>query len=173
MKPVLIVALLALLAVPALAHTGEGGPPKKLLQKLFPKADAFVTRTIDWKAARASIERRLGAKLEDHDLEAPAYIATAKGQSVGVAWMTDAHLKGGEADVLVGLDLEGRIVGVALDHSPVPSLAQSSFLKQFQGMTAFDKVQAAPKQEEGSRLVAAAVKKGYYVLRAAVLKKEI
>ena len=94
MRSIRMLAMLLLLALPALAHEGEG-PPRALLQKIFPAADAFVTKKLDLTGdVRATIEKRLGAKLEDHDLDAPCYVATQKGRSIGAAWMTDVHLKG-------------------------------------------------------------------------------
>ncbi|MEW6280658.1 MAG: hypothetical protein AB1758_18680 [Candidatus Eremiobacterota bacterium] len=180
MKKTMLALLFLLLALPALSHGPEGhqGVPQELLKKLFPQADSFVTKTLELEGAtRKSIESRLGARLEDHDLEAPAYVATVQGRSVGLAWMTDAHLKAGEVDVLVGLGLDGKVVGVVLDRSPIASLAQPSYLKQYQGLTAASAftigkdLTAVSGKEEASKRVAGAVRKGVVVLTVAVLKR--
>lgn len=172
-----ILLLLLLLAAAAWSHTGQGqGPAKAILQRLFPTAESFVTRPLKLTPEmQKRISLRLGTRLESHDLNSNAYIATRGGQSLGVVWVTDAHLKEGLTDVLVGVDRQGKIVGVALDHSPVALLAQSSYLKQYTGLSA-----RAPLAEgkdlkplksnpAGSKLVAAAVRKSAIVIQEAFL----
>jgi hypothetical protein len=179
MKSLSCLLLLLALALPLLAHGPDGDEPSpEQLKKLFPTADAFVARPLKLEGALVkTIEQRLGAKLEGHDLEAQAYVATQKGRSLGAAWMTDVHLKQGLVDVLVGVDLDGKLVGVLLNHSPIPALAQSSYLAQYKGLSyssAFkigQDLKAHPKYADASSQLAAAVKKGVVVLSTALLKK--
>ena len=167
----LLVCLMLLSVQPGWTHGDEGGGvPQATLKKLFPAADSFVTRPLNLKPEqRKRIETRLAEKLEDHDLKASAYVASSKGRSIGVAWSTDAHLKQGVVDVIVGLDLQGKVVGVALAHSPVPALGQSSYLNQYKQLTARSEfregkdLKSLPGQP-GSAVVAKAAKKAAVVI---------
>lgn len=168
--------LLALTSSLTLAHEGEG-TPTALLKKLFPKAEGFVVK--DFKLAdagvRSHVEKRLGAKLEAHDLTARGYVATVGGRSIGVAWNTDLHLGAKFADVLVGLDTQGQVVGVVLDHSPIPALAQPAYLAQYRGKTASSAfkigqdLKAAPGQAGPSTQLARTVRKVVIVITEAVI----
>lgn len=137
-RRVWLIALASLwLAAPGWTHGGEtGGPSATVLKRLFPAAESFVTRPLQLDAGtQKRVAGRLGQPLEAHDLKSSAYIPVAKGQSLGVVWATDAHLKEGLVDVIVGVDRQGKVVGVALEHSPVAALAQSAYLNQFKGQT--------------------------------------
>jgi len=170
----LLLFLLALagLTLPVPAHGDdehEGhGPPRALLQKIFPTAQAFVPHKLSLSpAARARIEKTLGEHLEGHDLTASLYVPTQGGRSAGLAWMTDAHLAAGKsADVVVGVDLKGRVVGVQLAHSPVASLAAPSFLDQFRGKTGTSSFAVKPPagQAAASKEVAKAARKATLIL---------
>ena len=128
-------ALMLLLVQPGWTHGGQA-LSKETLKKLFPQADNFVTKPLGLSAdQRQKIEARLGAKLEDHDLKAPAYIASSKGRSVGIIWATDAHLKKGNVDVIVGVGLDGKVSGVVLDHSKVSGLDKPAYLDQYKKLT--------------------------------------
>lgn len=169
-----LLLLLLLLTAPAWAH-GDEGVTQATLKKLFPAADSFVTKSLNLSPeVRKKIETRLGTKLEDHDLKTPAFVATAKGRSLGVAWATDAHLKEGDVDVIVGVDLSGKLTGLALAHSPVASLGQSSYLNQYKALTvrsnfAEGKELKPHKNGAASRLVAAAAKKAAVVIHESFL----
>lgn len=175
MKTMLMALMALLLGSAAWGHGPEehgASTPTALLKKVFPAASGFVQKDLHLghdSSLRGHVEARLGAKLEGHDLEAPAWVATSGGRSAGVAWMTDVHLPSGNADVLVGVDLKGKIVGVALGHAPA-ALSGASFLKQFAGKTASSPLQvgqdlkAAPGQDQASKQVAAAVRKAVIVL---------
>lgn len=135
--------------------------------------------TRDLKLGEASlrqrVEKRLGAKLEGHELKAKGYVATVSGRSIGVAWMTDLHLGSQFADVVVGVDLTGHVVGVVLDHSPIPALAQPAFLNQFRGkgpdspMLVGGDLQPVRGQKTASQQLAQAVRKGVIVLNEALI----
>lgn len=162
--------LMLLLVQPGWTHGGQA-LSKETLKKVFPQADSFVTKPLGLTAdQRKKIEARLGAKLEDHDLKAPAYIASSKGRSVGIVWATDAHLKRGNADVIVGVGLDGKVSGVALDHNKVQGLDKAAYLDQYRKLTtksAFqhDKdLKALAGQEPSSKMVAAAVKKSVIII---------
>lgn len=126
---------------------------------------------------RARVERRLAAKLEPQDLTAPGYVATVGGRSIGVAWMTDLPVGAKFADVVVGVDVQGKIVGVLVDHSPIPALAQPSFLAQFRGKgpdaawTMGGDLRPAPGQAGASQRLAAAVRKGVIILNEALFSR--
>jgi hypothetical protein len=169
--------LLLALAAAAGAHTGDGsGPPTAALKRLFPTAESFVTRPLNLSPEmQKRIATRLGGKLESHDLKSSAYVPTRNGQSLGVAWVTDAHLKEGLTDVVVGLDREGKVVGVALEHSPVALLAQSSYLKQYKNLSSRapfrqgQDLKALKSNPVASALVASAVRKAAVVIDEAFL----
>ena len=163
--------LLLCLSAPVWAH-GEEGPPTAALKRIFPAAESFVTKPLNLTpAVRQKIAARLGQTLEGHDLKSKAYIPTSKGQSLGVVWATDAHLKEGLVDVLVGLDRQGKVAGVALEHSPVASLGQSGYLNQYKGLTSTASFQ--PKSTAGnpvaSKVVSQAVRKSAIVIQEAFL----
>ena len=173
--------LLLLMAVPAWSHgsEGHGGVEKAILKKLFPTADNFVTKPLEFSAEqRKAIEKRLGAKLEGHDLEAPAYVASLKGRSLGVVWATDAHLKKGAVDVIVGVDLAGKVTGVVLNHSKVPGLNMPAYLDQYKKLTTQSAFQEGKDlkplagQEVSSKVVAAAVRKGVAIINESFLAKK-
>lgn len=170
-----LIALVCLwLAAPGWPHGGEiGGPSAAVLKRLFPAAESFVTRPLQLDAAaQKAVASRLGKPLEAHDLKSKAYIPVAKGQSLGVVWVTDAHLKEGLVDVVVGVDRQGTVVGVALQHSPVAALAQSAYLNQFKGQpisTRLKQDRPLASNPAASRLVAQAVFKCAVVIDEAYL----
>ena len=173
--------LLVLMASPGWSHGGEGhgGLDKAILKKLFPTADKFVTKPLNLSSEqRKAIEKRLGAKLEGHDLEAPAYVASLKGRSLGVVWATDAHLKEGAVDVIVGVDLAGKVTGVVLNHSKVPGLNMPAYLDQYKKLTTQSSFQEGKDlkplagQEASSKVVAAAVRKGVAIINESFLNKK-
>lgn len=171
-------ALMILLSPASWAHGGEP-LSKEALKKLFPQADNFVTKPLSMKVEqRKKLEAKLGAKLEDHDLNAPAYIASSKGRSIGIVWATDAHLKKGLVDVIVGVDLNGKVTGVVLDHSNVPGLNMPAYLDQYKKLTtrsAFQEgkdLKALSGQEASSKLVAAAVKRSATIIDEIFLSKK-
>jgi hypothetical protein len=173
----LSLAVMLLLAQPGWTHGGQA-LSKETLKKLFPQADNFVTKPLGLSADQhKKIEARIGAKLEDHDLKAPAYIASSKGRSVGIVWATDAHLKKGNADVIVGVDLEGNVTGVVLDHSKVAGLDKPAYLDQYKKLTTKSSFQqgkdlkALAGQEPSSKLIAACAKKAAVIIDETYLSK--
>lgn len=174
----LSLALMLLLVQPGWTHGGQA-LSKETLKKLFPQADNFVTKPLGLSAdQRQKIEACLGAKLEDHNLKAPAYIASSKGRSVGIVWATDAHLKRGNADVIVGVGLDGKVSGVVLDHSKVSGLDKPAYLDQYKKLTTSSSFQEGKDlkplagQEPSSKLVAAAVRKSVAIIDESFLKKK-
>ncbi len=173
------ISLSLLLTLPSWSHgEHEGGVNKALLKKLFPTATSFVTKPLKMEdVTRKAIETELGVKLEGHDLSSPAFVATVKGKSIGVAWATDVHFPKKAADVIVGTDLQGKLVGVVLDHSSISSLSQSSYLKQYQGKTSASKfkvgvdLEASEKHVKPSQDLADAVRRATVVLSRAILKQ--
>lgn len=171
-------ALVLLLSLPGSTHSGEP-LPKEALKKLFPQADNFVTKPLGMKVEqRKKLEAKLGVKLEDHDLNAPAYIASSKGRSIGIVWATDAHLKKGPVDVIIGVDLKGKLTGVVLDHSTVPGLNMPAYLDQYKKLTTRSAFQEGKDlkpltgQEASSKLVAGAVRKGVAIMNESFLTKK-
>lgn len=171
-------ALVLLLSPAGWTHGGEP-LPKEALKKLFPQADNFVTKPLGLKSEqRKKLEAKLGAKLEDHDLNAPAYIASSKGRSIGIVWATEAHLKKGLVDVIVGVDLKGKVTGVVLDHSNVPGLNMPAYLNQYKKLTTRSAFQEGKDlkplsgQEASSKLVAAAARKGVAIINESFLSKK-
>jgi hypothetical protein len=173
-----VTALMLVLAQPGWTHGGQA-LSKETLKKLFPEADNFVTKPLGLTAAqRKSIEGKIGAKLEEHDLKAPAYIASSKGRSIGIVWATDAHLKKGNVDVIVGVNLKGNVTGVVLDHSKVAGLDKPAYLGQYKKLTTGSSFQEGKDlkplagQEPSSKMVAAAVKKSVAIIDESFLAKK-
>lgn len=159
-----------MLTLPGWTHGEESGVAKTTLKKLFPKADSFVTRPLNLSAEqKRKIEARLGTPLEDHDLKAPAYVASLKGRSIGIVWATDAHLAKGAVDVIVGLDLKGNLTGVAVAHSPIAAIGQSSYLGQYSKLNSHSEfkegkdLKAIPGQS-ASAVVAKAAQKAAIII---------
>lgn len=173
--PLLAAALL--LGLPAGAEDGHSHDgPTSQLKKIFPKAQTFVTKdlAID-PAARKRIETKLGAKLHDHDLQDHVFVPVAGGRSAGVARQAHVHL-GGEADIVVGVDMKGVIQGVVVTGAPA-AVCSGSFLGQFQGKTASSPLKigqdlkAAPGADQASKTVAFEVRESVLILTEAALKR--
>lgn len=161
--------------MPGWTHGEESGVAKATLKKLFPGADSFVTKPLNLSAEqKRKIEARLGTKLEDHDLTAPAYVASTKGRSIGIVWATDAHLPQGAIDIIVGLDLKGNLTGVAVAHSPIAALGQSGYLSQYSKLNSHSQfkegkdLKAIPGQS-GSAVVAKAAQKAAIIIEETFL----
>ena len=175
MTRLLLYLFLSLLGT-SLAHEGKG-PPTDLLKRVFPTAEGFVTKDLKLAAPelRSRVEARLGYKLTESDLKTKAYVATVRGRSIGAAWATELPLGTGFADVAVGLDLDGRVVGVAVDHSPIPALAQPGFLSQFQGQngqTVGQNLRPPAGQAAAGQKLASSVRTGVVVLTEALLNRK-
>lgn len=166
----LALVVLALLA-PSLVHAHTPAQFVPMMRKVFPKAQEFRPRLLhlsDQPDLCRRAERASGTKLAGKDLHIPVFDVYSGGQRIGVAWMTEVEQGNDFVGVIVGSDLKGRIVAVALDAGP-PSVDNAAFLGQFRGKTAKSPlkvgrdVKAAPQDPALSQRIATAVRKAIAV----------
>lgn len=172
---ILLLTLMGFLAAPALAHEGhDHGLPNSVLKKIFPKAKKFVFKKLKLEGATLkAVETKLGKKLEGKDLTSQAYVAMAGKETLGVVWATPVTLGKKEANVVVGVDPGGKVVGVTIPDCPIEALGSADYLRQYAGKKADAKfkvgvdIAAAAKQEGPSQTVADAVRRAVVVLTLA------
>lgn len=175
--PLALLLSFLFLFAPALAHEGhDHGVPNSVLKKVFPKAKKFVFKNLQLEGATLkAVEAKLGKKLEGKDLTSQAYVAMFGKETLGVAWATPQTLGKEQANVVVGVDKTGKIVGVTIQDSPIDALVSDTYLRQYAGKKADAKfkvgkdVTAAPKQEAASQQLADAVRRAVIVLSQAGL----
>jgi hypothetical protein len=163
------------MSAPTLAHGGhDHGVANSVLKKVFPKAKKFVFKSLKLEGATLkAVETKLGQKLQGKDLTSKAYVAMSGKETLGVAWATPQTLGKEQANVVVGIDKTGKIVGVAIENSPIDALASDNYLRQYAGKKSDAKfkvgkdITAAPKQETASQQLANAVRRAVIVLSQA------
>lgn len=149
--------------------------PERTMQKLFPQARDYKTRTEKMTPARiAAIEKGLGVPLEDterkeFDLYEITGSADGKPQKLGTVLALAGKGEYGTIEVVVGVDGAGKLVGVYIQRTRErvsKALQSPEFLKQFAGKTRNDGFDigkdikpASADAENASRVVAFVVKK--------------
>lgn len=144
--------------------------PDKTMSKLFPEARDYVTITKKLtQEIVASIEKQLGTKLDDsekaefnfYDLRA---LKDGKPTSVGTAMALAGKGEFGAIEVVIGVDLQGKIRAVYIQRSrekASKALKSDAFLKQFTRKSVADPLEfgkdikglpEAPKAAEVVRL---------------------
>lgn len=163
---------------PPEASPAAGGGTEALVRRLFPEAAQVVRKPMELAGhAGEDIGKILGQPLEGHDLESPALVATSSdGRSLGAAWQTDAHLSGGDATVVVGMGLDGKVVGVLVEGSPEAGVESPAFLGRFTRKTASALEDpglaraAEGSSAEAALAVAAAVRRAAVVLKEGLIQ---
>lgn len=178
MKRLSVLTLALFLLVPVLPARSHG-PAQFIpfLRKVFPQGQEFRPRSLDLSSQGAlcrRVESASGSKLAGMDFHVPVFDVLSGGRKIGVAWMTEVPRGQDFVGVIVGADLKGRIVAVALDAAP-PSVDNRAFLDQFKGKTARSPLKvggdlkAAPKDPALSQRIANGVRKAI-VLQTEVLR---
>ncbi|GMU51879.1 MAG: hypothetical protein AMXMBFR33_10250 [Candidatus Xenobia bacterium] len=179
MKPTTLVTLIFSLLVGAALAGDPAQPTLEQMKKLYPAAASFVKKPLDLSGhTREHIEEALGFKLDGHDLKTPAYVVRgADGRSLGAVWPTDVHLPEGKyADVLVGVDTKGAVVGVLVWGGPVPAIQEGAYLEQYKGKNADSPIRVgkdikpAAGQKGPSADLADSVRRAVLVLSHGLLK---
>lgn len=149
--------------------------PERTMQRLFPAARDYKTRTEKMTPERiASIEQALGEKLEDterkeFDLYEITGNADGKVTTLGTVLALAGKGEYGTIEVVVGVDYAGVIVGVYVQRTRervAKALHAPEFLQQFAGKTKNDGFEiakdikpASPDALAASRVIAFVVKK--------------
>ncbi|MBL9188326.1 MAG: hypothetical protein JNK23_12650 [Opitutaceae bacterium] len=172
---VLLGVLLALGAGSLRADVCVWRDPERTMQKLFPAARDYKTRTEKMTPERiAAIEQALGEKLEDterkeFDLYEITGNADGKAATLGTVLALAGKGEYGTIEVVVGVDQAGGLVGVYIQRTrerAAKALQAPEFLQQFAGKTKNDGFEigkdikpASPDAPSASRVVAFVVKK--------------
>lgn len=176
---VVIPALVGLVLVafaprPASADVCVWRDPERTMAKLFPDAADYRTVTKKIKTATArKIEKLAGVKLDESEkVEFNYYEITGKvagkTQQLGTVLALAGAGEYGAIEVVIGVDLEDRIVGVYIQRmreKKSKKLRSNDFLGQFKGksvsdpVTLGDDIQPVSDAEAASRTITVAVKK--------------
>ena len=173
--PLLVALALWLSAAPLRADVCVWRDPERTMQKLFPQARDYKTRTMKMTPERmAAIEKAIGVPLEDTERkEFDLYEITGsrdgKPQKLGTVLALAGKGEYGSIEVVVGVDDAGKLVGAYIQRTrerASKSLQSPEFLNQFAGKTKTDGFDigkdikpASPDAEAASRVVAFVVKK--------------
>ena len=172
-KALLVAFALSLLAANVRADVCVWRDPERTMQKIFPQARDYKTRTYKMTPERsAAIERALGAKLEDTERkEFDVYEITGAPDAKKLGTVLALAGKGeyGAIEVVIGVGGSGKIAGVYIQRTRErisKALQSPEFLKQFAGKTKSDGFDigkdikpASAEAEAASRTVAFVVKK--------------
>lgn len=170
--PTLLVAL-ALVAGPASAH--QRSWPGKRLAETFPEAQKFTLKQVVLTPDQVSwIEKNLGEAVRTEDRSPTFYVATGKeGRSAGVVLFLDAAGTNGKIELGLSVDPEGKVLRVVLfENAESSAVTSESFLSQFKGKKAADKlevgedVDAPSGNERGAQILATAVRRGLLLTMA-------
>lgn len=110
--------------------------PREKLMSILPNATNFIEKKAALTPEKvAPIEEELGASLRPEDLKPTFYIAVNENNKpIGLALLVAVKGPNGVISGGVGLDMVGKVVKVAIHkHSEAASLANDTFLKQFNG----------------------------------------
>jgi hypothetical protein len=172
----LLVALgLWLSASPLRADVCVWRDPERTMQKIFPLARDYKTRTLKMTPERvAAIEKAIGTKLEDTERkEFDLYEITGqldgKPQKLGTVLALAGKGEYGTIEVVIGVDGDGKLVGAYIQRTRErvsKALQSPEFLNRFAGKTKNDGFDvgkdikpASADAENASRVVAFVVKK--------------
>ena len=172
----LIIALaLWLSAAPLRADVCVWRDPERTMQKLFPQARDYKTRTLKMTPERiAAIEKAIGMPLEnterkEFDLYEITGSQDGKPQKLGTVLALAGKGEYGSIEVVIGADSAGKLVGAYIQRTRErvsKALQSPEFLKQFAGKTKNDGFDigkdikpASADAERASRVVAFVIKK--------------
>ena len=173
--PLFVTLALWLSAAPLRADVCVWRDPERTMQKLFPQARDYKTRTLKMTPERiATIEKALGLPLEDTERkEFDLYEITSsldgKPQKLGTVLALAGKGEYGTIEVVIGVDSAGKLVGAYIQRTRErvsKALQSAEFLNQFAGKTKKDGFDvgkdikpASADAENASRVVTFVVKK--------------
>lgn len=173
--PLLVALALWLSAAPLRADVCVWRDPQRTMQKLFPQARDYKTRTLRMTPERiAAIEKAIGTKLEDterkeFDLYEITGQSDGKPQKLGTVLALAGKGEYGTIEVVIGVDGASKLVGAYIQRTrerASKALQSPEFLNQFAGKTKNDGFDvgknikpASADAENASRVVAFVVKK--------------
>jgi hypothetical protein len=174
--PVTLGLLLLQLAAPSLlADVCVWRDPERTMQKLFPQARDYRTRTEKMTPERiAAIEKAIGIPLEaterkEFDLYEITGQVDGKVQTIGTILALAGKGDYGAIEVVIGVNTDHKVAGAYIQRSRervTRALQSPEFLKQFAGKTKNDGFDigkdikpASADAENASRVVAFVVKK--------------
>lgn len=171
---VIVIAAFMLVSTAAHADVCVWRDPERTMAKLFPNALDYktITKKVTPELAR-QIEDRVGTKLDDSErIEFNYYDITGrvdgKAQKIGTVLALAGPGEYGTIEVVIGLSLDERIVGVYIQRireRAADKLRADAFLSQFRGKTKDDQVELGksavivPDAEKASRTVMLTVRK--------------
>ena len=159
-------------------HEKEGAEQK--LMAIFPEAKKFVQRKVVLTADKiASIEEKLGAKLQTEDQQSIFYIPIRQRKPMGLVLFVGVEGPSGIIEGAVGLNMRGKVVKVEIyKHKESNAIAEEEFLQQFIGMGIDDAfkvgvdIDAINGHEDASEAVALIPKKTLVMSYALFLKQK-
>ena len=165
---VLLTLVFLVVSTPLFSNAQDMEFPLQRLAAIFPKAEKFVQKRAMLTPDKiASIENEIGDELRAVDLKPIFYIPiNDTNKPIGLVLFVDAEGPSGVIDGAVGLNMQGKVVKVAVyDHKETDAIAGETFLKQFIGMGIDDAfkvgedVEAVEGYEDASNAVALLPKK--------------
>ena len=154
---------------------------EEMLQRIFPKADAFTARNKTLTSGEAEeLERLTGTHIESHARAIVFHVAIknagGKYQSLGAIFTVHGTGPQGIIDAVIGYDLDSRVKGIIIiENKNDPGIQDSKFLSQFMGKGIKDSlVLGEDIQFSGERGAAegliGVVQKGMHLLRLIIKK---
>ncbi len=169
------VLLLEVTAFSARADVCVWRDPERTMQKIFPQARDYKTRTLKMTPEKiAAIENAIGVPLEASERkEFDIYDITGevegKPGTIGTIMALAGKGDYGAIEIVIGVDGDGKVIGAYIQRSRervTRALQSPEFLIQFAGKTRNDGFDigkdikpASPDAEAASRVVAFVVKK--------------
>lgn len=178
---VLLALVFLMVSASLISRAHETEFPGQKLASIFPKAKKFVQKSAVLTPNKiAAIEKEFGAKLGPEDMKPIFYLPiNEKNKPMGLVLFVDVKGPLGVIDGAVGLDMQGKVVKVAVyDHKETDAITGEAFLKQFVGKGIDDAfkvgedVEAVSGHEEASNAVALLPKKTLVMSYALFLKRK-
>ena len=144
--------------------------PERTMQKIFPQARDYKTRTYKMTSERiAAIEKAIGTKLEDTERKEFDVYEITGAKKLGTVLALAGKGEYGAIEVVIGVDGSGKVIGAYIQRTrerTSKALQAPEFLNQFAGKTKNDGFDigkdikpASADAEAASRVVAFVVKK--------------
>ena len=178
---ILLALVFLMVSTPLISNAHETEFPGQKLASIFPKVKKFIQKSAVLTPDKiAAIEKELGVKLRPEDMKPIFYLPiNEKNKPIGLVLFVDVKGPLGVIDGAVGLNMQGKIVKVAVyDHKETDAIAGEVFLKQFIGMGIDDAfkvgedVEAVGEHEAASSAVALLPKKTLVMSYALFLKRK-
>jgi len=155
---------------------------EEMLQKIFPKADAFTARNRTLTSSEAEeLERVTGTHISAHARAIAFHVAIAKNeggqyQSLGAVFTVHGTGPQGIIDAVIGYDLDSKVRGIIiLENKNDSGIQNPNFLSQFRGKGVKDSlvlgedIQFSGESGAAEGLIGV-VQKGMHLLRLIIKK---